>query len=579
MSITISCLLSIDFPTSNTIPIAFSVVIRQQQERLRQMDAEAEDERRRKQAEQQAQLDGLYRQQEEALRKKRVGTVNLRCRSDAGASPRDDRQRQSIRAPPPDGGFSDSLDQDHRPSQAQWATEWETSLSSANTTTSRRRCGVTDVNDLPAGVQARAQVLHISPRAAERPDASTSSKQRAFPIEYPAGGNFTPRTEKRTDLPTDIGASGPDFRSSYRSQSVRSDSPALRSHTPRTDRHTGSPADVGPSVEAHAFPPPAAMSSSPRVLGSRRGETRPEVIGRKKDLDEESCARSVSVTSSVARVGRGPTLASTDEALLRTRSSLIPVESSMLFPASAGVELLSLPEGDDEETTLACAGANNGGTTPAGTKPASEFSSRNSPQDEMDAFSTSWQTEQLRRLGQRTTLAAEPSPHQCKTVGGFTGLGGGSTVATSPFRAHRKSRTPSRSRGGRDSGNAWEEQSLAPISRSNGLSSPPLMDKETNRRNRERVEVCVDEGERPLESDSVLFYLTGEHRQDSPNTSLSPINININREAAGVDGPGSAQRESDQDEMSPLTRLLAETPVKLPDDATWVPADNGAGMN
>lgn len=460
---------------------------------MRQMEAEQEEERRRKQEKEKAQLDSVYRQQEEALRKKRgMGSTPLhRLGSDTSA--RD--SRSSI----VHHGLSGSPSH-HSPM------------------TPRSRGVPLDVNNLPAGAQARAQSLRSSPPA-------TSSLCR-------------PR-------------------------SLRSGNPAGRDFTSMVGRH----ADVCTGIESSVPVVPPDVHRSARVLDSKRGEMRRKAVNG-TDASGDRCGKGVASTvPSAFPVRKGPPSATTNEAPLRTRSAFVPVESTMLFPEvdyidpapqfvlSEGDSEMSLARGTDVDRVKALVGASH----------AAGFASRDSPRDKIDTLISSSQY----RKGQnrRESPSAELAPHQVKTMSGCTTFSGvRATVGeSSPFDGRTHSRALSENRGGYGPRSDREVgESLAMTSRMMEPSTllPPPVDEDERGLNHEP--------EQPLESDSMLLYPAWQDRQELSGTLRSPPG-----KAVGMGSLTSEEGEV-EDEMSPLTRLLAETSVKLPVDAT---APNyGAGM-
>lgn len=485
---------------------------------MRKMEAEQEEERRRKQEKEKAQLDSLYRQQEEALRKKRGGNNTPLHRLGAGTSARDNSS--SIRV---QHAFSGSPYQDRMSSHAQYLTEIESSSSHDSPTTPRSRGVPPDVNDLPAGAQARAQSLRSSPSRSDPPATSSSCRPRSACSGNPAGGNFTPMTGRLADVCTGLGSS--------------------------------------------VLLIPSDLPRSARALDSKRGAMRREVVSGTYAGDNR-CAKGVTSTApSAFPVGRRLPSAVINEAPLRTRSAFVPVESTMLFPEVDYIDpapQVVLSEGDSE-MSLARGAGGDGDKALVGASHATGFASRDSPHDEIDAFISSWQDH--KGQSHRESLSAELAPHQVKTASGCKGFSGRpTTVAESaPFDGRTDSRAPNENRGGYGPGSDKEVgESGAMASRMMGPSTPlpPPVDEDARRLNHEP--------EQPLESDSMLLYPTWPDQQELPGTLKSPPRI-----AAGVGSLSSAEREV-EDEMSPLTRLLAETSLKLPIDATA--ADYGAGM-
>lgn len=575
------------------------------------MEAAADEERRRKQAEQQEQLEGLYRQQEAALRKKRGGAGIPREESEGRNDDRDD-----FRAPPydmptlrTDTGHPLGVGESPRKSPTQHRADAADTSTVGGTPsqTPRRRATVPDVDDLPAGAQARAQVMRNSP-----PLAGVSSAPS--PLRGP--GSAT---------------------SNHRSVSGNS--------TPK-ERRGGSPAasgryDHGAGVEIGAD----EINRAARVRGGRHGS----MAGRNAE-------GGAGVTGARGGAGRSPvppaapagresrrTSAGVDEPPLRAHSALVPVSSETLFPTDlhgqvgAGGHVESLPSfaprtrAGGAEGLKRSPGA-SGNSAPAGLVGGTDgvCDAGGGVQDEMDAFVASWQTEHLRRRRQEGSLVDEPSPLQRaapggrRTSDGYPGPSSGPHAFGSPSRDLLRSssaRAADKSRGGGAGREQDLEASLVATSRMIGPSPPlppPAREKVAagwggvgvggqgqGRRMQRQTPVGggADASEQSLVSDSMLFYLSGAQRErmkasepgptrsgnwtsraETLSESRTGVREDLGRgqdshreEGGGRRGGASPPPASlssprqaaagyegdDLGQMSPLTRLLAETPVRL----------------
>lgn len=458
------------FRDSASLPL-----LRQQQERVRRLEAAAEEERRQKQAEQQKQLQGLYRQQEEALRKKRPGGGSAR-RSSVGSNENVD-QESTTRVPACDGAAL---------SQATVSSYSSPGVIAAHQMPRRNNAG--DIDDLPAGAQARAEILRTSPR----------------------GGD------------SGVSAPTPSLRPSPR------ESIPVLSPSPRT-RFGGSSSrlavDRGHNVDS-------MVGSRARMpAGSHRSS---EYAPSKRELFQDSVI---------------------EEPQLRTHSSLMPVFNESLFPADHTVTNLHTSLDTSARSSLqtsALSMAWNEGTKGmhAGNRATSSanpyddrrrdhrrktvvdaFAPRSAaapPQDEMDAFVTSWQTEHLRRRNSNHGLTSER-----EREGLFAPV-----ISPRPPPSISPPRNPLRSSRARSStsrrGGAWGpppelEESLAATSRlvdlPRALPLPPTAAASSDRTKSPRcrprsglggedeVGDSIEACDRSLTSDSVLYYLTDQQQE------------------------------------------------------------------
>eukprot|EP00752_Nemacystus_decipiens_P011215 g9966.t1 len=618
---------------------------RQQREQQRRLEADAEEGRRRKQAEQHEQLEGLYRQQEAALRRKRGGGRHLK---DGGVY-------QNSRAPA-HGGSTSPLDGSHetaaaagypsegevgvgeslRQSQAQQHQQRRAvglappshsnglgGVSRAGPETPRRRSDVPDVDDLPAGAQARAQVLRSSPRD----------------HDGGLGAASTPR--------------------------LGSASSARRGNTP----------------------PAASAAGGGRFKGANG-------LGLTNPPTAEGARGRTSTTTAAAFEGGVGDGAAPSGPPLQAHSLLVPVSSAALFPpfpadnadATGPNAAAAFLREDDErppmqQRSFAASGAGGRSEHPVASS-AGRFAggvAAEPPQDEMDAFVTRWQDEHLRRRGFRGQKQHQqdgagivlPPDQSNERHTPSSGSLGGRTICRSPPRGLNRgsprapgyaagggrARSSSGVPGGRTGEQGDLEESLAATSR---MLNPPSLPRPSSvshagekadfsgdgRRQAQRrplggfgVEVeGEDDGaanlsERSLASDSILFYLSGRQRESmaeeatataapsspmaaaagrftaasgtelrsrSPGTSASRPGLPREPSEAGGGGEGGHDPGSnggngtvdrqgvgsssaplagsvrrgeggDQGQMSPLTRLLAETPVRLEAPADRLP--------
>ena len=572
------------------------------------MEAAADEERRRKQAEQQEQLEGLYRQQEAAIRKKRGGAGIPRDESDG----RND-DREDFRAPPydmptlrSDTGHPLGVGESPRKSPAQHRVDvaGTSVVGGAALQTPRRRATVPDVDDLPAGAQARAQVMRSSP-----------------PL---AGGASAPSPARRP------GSASSNHRS------------ASGSSTPK-ERRGGSPAasgryDHGTDLEMSMD----ENNRTARVRGSRHGLTAGRNVEGGAGVAGVQGGMGRSPAPPAAPAGRESrrTSAGVAEPPLRAHSALVPVSSDTLFPSnpegqtSAGGHVDAMPpfappNRAREAGWLKRSPGPSGNSAPAGLVGSTDGGDTGGAvQDEMDAFVDSWQTEHLRRRRQEGPFVDAPSPQQRaapggrRTSDGYPGSTSGPHAFESPSRDLLRS-SSARANKNRGSGDGREqdlEASLVATSRMLGPSPPlpPRAREKTavaaggrvgvggqGRRTRRQNPVGggADVSEQSLVSDSMLFYLTGEQRERMKSSGPDPTRAGnwtsraetLSESRADVrEGVGRGEdswreerggkhdgapplaasllsprqagvryEDDDLGQMSPLTRLLAETPVRL----------------
>ncbi|CAN0539930.1 unnamed protein product [Ectocarpus sp. 12 AP-2014] len=605
---------------------------RQQRERLRQVEAEAEEERRRKQLEQQQQLQGLYRQQEEALRKKRTGgggrrqspkddgedSAYSRAPAHGGSTPvANDSSSVGLAAgyfPPSDGGGRGESDIRQGELQHRQATDGAFPLArgggnaiggSGGGRQARHRSSIPDVDDLPAGAHARAQVLRSSPPNRTPADTSTPSPSSWRPVSARSavgtGGGGSVSKERRGGR-SPAAAAADDF-------------------------------DAGTGRRGAA---PAAEKSFP----GRRRTTPAPAFGDSRDDG-----------------ARGSPL--------QAHSTLVPLSSPTLFPpfpGDTGADIVRGPPADSPWLAQESFAGGRGAAHLDRVSPAAEAAGAaggvHPPQDEMDAFVTRWQVEHLRR---RSHQEEEVQQQRGGGGGGRKDDGndyclpsspsfsspGGRAVCLSPPRGALPARS-SRANGvvrGRGStavpgGNAGKlEESLAATSR---MVNPPSLPRpptcahdngegdggRSGTRSRRRrpagppsgvEDDAADLSEQSLTSDSILFYLSSqqqesmaasppmvteeatgrEHAKSGRTLERSGSGIATNRlgressqadgrdypwegrssavgaarpsaltsprtgASARADGGGGGGGGGDGGQMSPLTRLLAETPVRL----------------
>ncbi|CAN0041213.1 unnamed protein product [Ectocarpus sp. 4 AP-2014] len=587
---------------------------RQQRERLRQVEVEAEEERRRKQLEQQQQLQGLYRQQEEALRKKRVGgggrrqspkndgedAAYSRAPAHGGSTPvANDSSSVGVAAgyfPPSHGGGRG--DNDIRQGELQHRHAIDGAFpsgrgggnaigGSGGGRQARHRSSIPDVDDLPAGAHARAQVLRSSPPNRTPADTSTPSPSSWRPVSARSavgGGGGGLVSKERRGGRSPAAAAADDF-----------------------DEGTGRRGDASAAEES--FP-------------GRRRTTPAPAFGDNRDDG-----------------ARGSPL--------RARSTLVPLSSPTLFPPFPGdtdADIARGPPADSPGLEQESFAGGRGAAHRDRVSPAAGAAGGvHPPQDEMDMFVTRWQVEHLR--GGRK---ADGNDYCLPSSSSFSSPGG-RAVCLSPSRGALPARS-SRANGvvrGRGSaavpgGNAGElEESLAATSR---MVNPPSLARpptgahddgegdggRSGTRSRRRrpagppsgvEDDAADLSEQSLTSDSILFYLSGQQQESmaaSPpmvaeevtggqyaksgrtlESRGSGIATNrLGKESSQVDGrdypwegrssaagaarpstltsprTGASARADgggggggggggDGGQMSPLTRLLAETPVRL----------------
>eukprot|EP00903_Cladosiphon_okamuranus_P009760 g9279.t1 len=611
---------------------------RQQQEQQRRLEADAEEGRRRKQAEQQEQLEGLYRQQEAALRKKRGGgggrhsndgEVDKNPRAPAyGGSPSalDGSREAATPAGFPSNGDID-VDGDLRQRQMRHRQRRATdlapprdriglgSVSGIDLETPRRRSNVPDVDDLPAGAQARAQVLRSSP-----PDRSGG------------GGGGGPGA-----MPTPRAGSASSARRGKASPAAS----AAR------DRFKG-----GSGLEG---------TNSPMADGVR-GRTR---------------TAGVALDGSAGGTSPGPPLQTRSLLVPVSSAALFPPfpADNTAAAAAAGDDaeaVLPFLREDDRSRPMQQSFASSEGRganlhDPAVTASPGGFScargaSEPPPQDEMDAFVTKWQDKHLRRRGfqgqrhQHHGVAMPPGSNERHPSSSPAGR----TICRSPSRSLLgvSRALGGYASGGRGHGSAVPggrtgelgelEESLAATSR---MVDPPSLPRPPPSISHAGENVGAGGGgqaqgrlgggggggggvdregegeanlsEQSLTSDSILFYLSGQQRESMQDAAATPSSsmpaagrssatngalsksrssrisaspLGLPRESSDVDGGGdygygwenigdsrvmgdlqgvnassgrlarsvqSGEEDGDQGQMSPLTRLLAETPVRL----------------
>lgn len=575
------------------------------------MEAEAEQQRRRKQAEQQEQLQGLYRQQEAALKKKRGG---------AGGDADSRNTRRS-----PDGGIASAYSKETTPVPV-YGDAFSTDANScgfrsgatapAAVGTPGTPRGFTtrvDFDDLPAGVQARAEILRTSPGGSGGRGAPVSSL-----LWRPVSGNGNPPAEPLSSRERQQGTS-----------------PA-----------SGEPFNKGAKVGAEHRPHLGnAGGSSTDLRDSRHGDTGGRAIGTVSSSGERwgrgGPGFRESATSGRTSSGRFEP----EEPPLPTHSSLLPVSSESLFPAYStadphatlvrpredirrpssssrdwdrGPGATAKPAGVSRDQALAAAaglGRLRQETTTAGT-PASGAAAP--PQDEMDAFVSSWQTEHLRRRGANEGSLTHKRERAHGTDGTGSGRAAGSprpTLSTSPSRDFLRSSRARSIAGNHD--DDWVprqklEDSLAATSRLTDLPLPmPPADtvggvggvgrgplRSVLRDDSGGLNGGSEGSDRSLASDSMLYYLTDQQQEETPpirkgagytEQTLSEMlpGLRDKRKSYGerdwgdgaASGPSSpleasagpllnrgntGQLDGDEDgALSPLTRLLAVTDVRL----------------
>lgn len=640
---------------------------RQQQERLRQIEADADAERRRKQAEQQAQLKGLYRQQEEALQRRRGGgggsgggvaasresgvSVTPRRRSDgqhgigasvgvrlderespgapayATASPENDPWQSS----PP--GFGPPGSQ-RGLARGQFDTADNNGANFSGGNASRRiaprtRRSLSDVDDLPAGAQARKEILQISPTMATTAAAaglseSDLSLRRGYgggdhhPSEY--GGERDIAGKMPESLPRTAGAA------SVLGVAAMEDSGASR-------------ACDGSRYSAGARRERRSLGTGADYAGAASGEYNSFAFH----------ATAASTMIGDAHNPRRSFMTNEDEPPLRTRSSLVPVSSQTLFPKNPsetpgellaadhnakeeGQSVASYSNGRDTQhlsdaEAIAAAAVEGSKTNDAndGNTRGGDGSFAREPQDEVDAFMTSWQTDHFRRRGHRNGSLGDAQVGQavaehdgCATPWLDTAVPRSPRryVPRSPGARSVKAAAESvhATSGDREEGEL--EKSLVATSRMTESHIPlhlqaragddsRLVGGRRRRRGTRESQILgeleeeenMNASERSLTSDSMLFFLSGNQEQDSRDPPAAPVHSTEATAAAAPDvtdydnnekytanslgGPspstmistgkllsrgrdaGRLQEEEEDGSMSPLTRLLAETPVRL----------------
>lgn len=555
----------------------------------------AEEERRRKQAEEQEQLQGLYRQQEETLRKKRPGGGGGSARRSSVGDVENDGQEDDARAPAYGG-----------PALSQASTGGYSGLNVVAMHQTPRRSNAADIDDLPAGAQARAEILQTNPRGGDGRVSAPSPSQR---LPSSRSGN------SRADRP-------------YPGESVPVASPP-----PRARFGGGARLAVERGHNTDSVDDSSARMQAGGVGGrvEAGGQGLPEFPPAKRELF------------------RGSVL---EEPQLRTHSSLMPVSSESLFSADDTIitnshtsldrsgggilrtSALSMAWSDGtkgvhaENRAASSANPYDALIASAGgpdlrretaTAASAPHTAAAPPQDEMDAFVTSWQTEHLRRRNRNHGLA-----HEREQEGGFApAISPRPPLSISPPRDALRSSRARSSTSGR--GGAWGpppelEESLAATSRlmdlPRALPLPPTAaagsGRTESRSRRSRPERGIDDAvgdgadacDRSLTSDSVLYYLTKQHQEDkalakgsdSPSgrgesegmpslrgkcqmareatdggNSVASSNPMPQSEAAApaavasqVGVASAGQIDDDGEEpMSPLTRLLAATDVRL----------------
>lgn len=509
---------------------------RQQQERLRQIEAIEEEEKRRRQAEQQEQLEVLQRQQEEALRKKHGRGFHR-----GGARPDSAGSGASREAPgytpAPAHGYGSGRP-DHDPSRVHASrdglgADGETlealrddalhqasrfsSAAPAAAAASASAVPVTvDIDDLPAGAKARAEVLRNTPGDVSR---------------------MSPLTKDRA-----LGERG---RVSGRSR-------AIVHGTPRSERMGGSSVDGGPRGVPQADD--TEEGTPVRYLG-RALESSGPVPTRAGPL---SCSGDT----------RG------DEAFLPGFSVFVPLSSPTLFPADSGGPL-DLAGGADATP------ADGARDVPLVSRPEERLrgSSPRAPGDDAT---------EARRDG-RAPWDGDSTKHP------------GSRPSWLPPRDDPGDSRARRREGLEASGKVPEEGPLGASSfmvSLPGRPSPSTKAAGGRPRARDLTRGGAEDGpeafEQPLASDSILFYLTEaqKEQEERANQRVSrahyrksggastpglpsargrgveadgePSGSRLSLRLASVStepeaGPGTDEEES----MSPLTRLLAATDVRL----------------
>lgn len=564
------------------------------------MEADDDKERRRKQAEQQEQLEGLYRQQEEALRKKRVGG-SARRQSDGSPGVNDEQEAGAVaRVPAYDAATFPEGDADYPfgvGGGCGGGGGGDGFSSTVARQTSLRRSSLADLDDLPAGALARAEVLRSSPPGGGVSAGSPSSRSPTSGRNPPAAG-YTPRGTRPGN------SSLPDVHSFGIGASLEVDT-AVNVPPEAATRD-----DRGGCGGAYGAPPGRAADGDAYLMRNRR-----VLLGGEMEQGPPAAPAA----------GRQPLASSTGEPPLRTSSALVPVTSDSLFPADPGNNSATGGLLLELEDAAGAAGSfsrrrprheRNGRAAPVAKAEAATAAHGAAAEDEMDVFVTSWQTKYLRRRGHEGSSVDAPSPEQL-AWGGKMANGSPAnysrppTISGSPPRGLLRS-SQARSSAGSAGGGLGKpelEESLAATSRLVDPSMPmPMPTRATAggvdgrmRRRRVRPGVLGEEGmdasEKSLTSDSMLFYLTGQQQEAREATMVAPTTADGSRlrkttieprkaprersdhwVGGGVEGSGGApplqtpsarggsagSQENKEGQMSPLTRLLAETPVRLP---------------
>lgn len=600
-------------PTDYFLDDDWCVPFRQQQERLREMKTTADEERRRKQVEQQERLQSLYRQQEEALKKKRGAAGNAHRQLNGGGGVGSDN-RDGPRAPSYDMSVHDIDEGNLGPDPGIWKSQAKQPVDVGDGglvggvahQILRRRSNIADVDELPAGAQARAEILRSSPPLTGDVASTTSPSWRPGPGNGKnspvAGDSFIPREMRRGGSPATNRRHGNDRGSPEIDLAASATATKeVRGSTYSTGRAVG-------SINAH-------------LLDVRGGKGRTA-------LPETPPAGGKPLRS----------LTDQDEPPLRTRSLLVPVSSDTLFPAHPADPTAEADARATQASALSVRGSELGGFGYATRVRESESQAvvakavdreaptRAAPQDEMDAFVTSWQTEHFRRRIQEGSLVDFHPPQkqnaQDRRVAQYGYLPGSSPGSTAfrslPHDLPRSSRVPpdTRIRGVGEYGDgkgAELEESLFATSRmiDSSLPLPPpaaecvsAVGREGEQRGMAGQDVVgegLDASEQSLTSDSMLFYLTGQ--QQEPREAPASLPTSTARERRNTETRGGARGKTpdrrgqeflgdrrgngyrasppvttsllsqgqgigleeagSENQLSPLTRLLAETPVRL----------------
>lgn len=546
------------------------------------MEAEAEEEKRRRQAKQQEQLEALYRQQEEALQKKRGGSMDsggVRRSSDSG-TPRN-RSRQVM-----DRGFDAGQNKSPGSERAGQGSPAADEMTLGNDPVALRTPpnqpgGIKlDINDLPAGAHARAEVLRGVPSRGKR--------------ESPPWENSEPR-EHHVDK---------DLESDERGIEAP---PALaRGISKEEDR------------VVHASTERGVVSRESRRRGSALlvSESR---CHRRSDRDANE------MPSRQETVGILP---SQDvEPPLRNHSTLLPISNATLFPSDP-VEAPRLAAGshgasggyiprrrrsihvvDRPVAVKGRAGSSIG--APEWSRKTAEGSGSG---DEIDALVASWNTNPLRGRAVQSPLSRVrgnvDGSRAAESCAGSPKL----TISSSPQprASPRDSRAREQNRSSDGNGVSQEEmlgEFMGSTSRQMGIRMPPIQSavipgskRHPRRGMTSAMEDGPDASEQSLTSDSVLYYLADSHREKTsePSTSVTAGGSLLVADKAErtrrrrrwgrdcVTAPpvvvpplrsplAEAEEEEDRggdghEATSPLTRLLAQIDVRLGDCKLGTPS-------